>query len=82
MQELNPKAKGGKKYLEKMKVEVLPFNSDLHHEILAFNKDFNDWVEEERKNKEIVKATITNPLQKIIKNANVTSLSKNDYLKI
>ncbi len=49
VQELNPKAKGGKKHLEKMKVVVLPFDSDLHHEILAFNKDFNDWVEEERK---------------------------------
>jgi len=77
VQELNPKAKGGKKYLEKMKVEVLPFASDLHHEILAFNKDFNDWVEEERKKEEIVKATVEGPLQKIIKNADVTSLSKN-----
>ncbi|MCD4691369.1 MAG: hypothetical protein K8R79_00520 [Calditrichales bacterium] len=76
VQELNPKAKGGKKYLEKMKVEVLPFDSDLHREILAFNKDFNDWVEEERKKEEIVEATVTGPLQKIIKNADVTSLSK------
>jgi len=76
VQELNPKAKGGKNYLEKMKVDVFPFESDLHHEILTFNKDFNDWVEEERKKEEIAKAAVAGPLQKIVKNADVTSLSK------
>jgi ATP-dependent DNA helicase RecG len=76
VQELNPKAKGGKKYLEKMKVEVLPFDSDLHHEILEFNKNFNDWVEEERIKEEIAKSVVIGPLQKIVKNADVTSLSK------
>ncbi len=76
VQELNPKAKSGKKYLEKMKVEVLPFDSDLHHEILELNKDFNDWVEEERIKKEIAKSVVIGPLQKIVKNTDVTSLSK------
>ncbi len=76
MQELNPKAKGGAKYLEVIKTEVFPFDSDLHHEILAFNKDFNDWVEEERRNEQIRKSVVSGPLQKIIKNADLTSLSK------
>ena len=76
VQELNPNAKGGKKYLEEMKAEVLPFDSDLHHEILAFNKDFNDWVEEENRKEEIAKAVITGPLQKVVKNASIDSLSK------
>ena len=68
VQELNPKAKGGKKYLEKMKLEVLPFESELHHEILVFNKDFNDWVEEENKKEKIANEVVTGPLQKIVKN--------------
>ena len=81
VQELNPKAKGGKQYLEKMKVEVMPFDSDLHHEILKFNRDFNDWVEEENKKKKIAKVVVTGPLQKAVKNADINSLSK-DALKL
>jgi ATP-dependent DNA helicase RecG len=77
VQELNSKAKGGKKLLEEeYKAEVLPFDKDLHKEILAFNKDFNDWVEEEnRKQKEAIE-TVTGPLQKVIKNTDISFLSK------
>jgi len=77
VQELNSKAKGGKKLLEEeYKAEVLPFDQDLHREILAFNKDFNDWVEEEtRKQKEALK-TVRGPLQNAIKNTDVSFLSK------
>ncbi len=81
VQELNPKAKGGKKYLEKMKVEVLSFDSDLHHEILAFNKDFNDWVEEENNKQKLAKLVVNGPLQAAIKNTSIDSLSK-DALKL
>ncbi len=76
VQELNPKAKGGKKYLEKLKVEVLPFDLDLHHEILEFNKDFRDWVEEENRKEELAKVVVKGPLQKTVKNASLDSLSK------
>jgi len=77
VQELNSKAKGGKKLLEEeYKAEVLPFDQDLHKEILAFNNEFNDWVaEENRKQKEALK-TVTGPLQKAIKNTDISSLSK------
>ena len=77
VQELNSKAKGGKKLLEEQyRVEVIPFDRDLHKEILAFNKDFNDWVEEEnRKQKEAIKA-VTGPLQNVIKNTDISFLSK------
>lgn len=77
VQELNPKAKGGKKNLEEeFKVEVLPFDSDLHHEIIAFNKDFNDWIEEENKREKAVLEIVTEPLQQAVKNASLNSLSK------
>ena len=76
VQELNPRAKGGKQYLEKMNIEVLPFEPDLHHKILEFNKDFNDWVEEENRVKEIANKVINGPLQEIVKTANIGSLSK------
>lgn len=77
VQELNSKAKGGKKLLEEeYKAEVLPFDRDLHKEILAFNRDFNDWVaEENRKQKEALE-TVTGPLQKAIKNTDISFLSK------
>jgi ATP-dependent DNA helicase RecG len=77
VQELNSKAKGGKKLLEdQFKSEVLPFDLDLHKEILGFNKDFNDWVEEEKTHTEMALKIVTGPLQKAIKNADVNSLSK------
>jgi len=77
VQELNSKAKGGKKLLEeKYNAEVLPFDHDLHKEILSFNKDFNDWVEEEsRKQKDALK-TVTGPLQNAVKNTDISFLSK------
>jgi len=77
VQELNSKAKGGKKLLEEeYKAEVLPFDQDLHKEILAHNKDFNDWVEEEARRKKAAIEIVTEPLQKVVNNANVNSLSK------
>lgn len=76
VQELNPKAKGGRDFLKLNKVEVFPFDSDLHHEIKAFNKDFNDWVEEERKKEEASSLVVKGFLQKTVKNADITSLSK------
>ena len=77
VQELNSKAKGGKKLLEEeFKAEVLPFDLDLHKQILAHNKDFNDWVAEETQRKKAAIQIITNPLQKVVNNANVSSLSK------
>jgi len=82
VQELNSKAKGGKKLLEEeYKAEVLPFDKDLHKEILAFNKDFNDWVAvENQKQKDAIK-TVTGPLQKAIKNTDISFLS-NDALDL
>ncbi len=77
VQELNSKAKGGKKLLEEeYKAEVLPFDNDLHKEILDFNKDFSDWVEEENRREETALKIVTGPLQKVIKNADINSLSK------
>jgi ATP-dependent DNA helicase RecG len=77
VQELNSKAKGGKKLLEEeYKAEVLPFDQDLHKEILAFNKDFNDWVEEENRKQEEAVKTVTGPLQEAIKNSDIGFLSK------
>ena len=77
VQELNSKAKGGKNLLEEeFKVEVLPFDSDLHREIIEYNKDFNNWVEEENSKEERAKAIVSGPLQKPVKNANIESLSK------
>lgn len=76
-QELNPKAKGGKILLEKeYKVEVLPFDQDLHKEILAFNKTFNDWVEEENQRQKEALEIVSGPLQKAIKNTDTGFLSK------
>lgn len=59
-----------------MKVEVHQFDSDLHHEIKEFNKEFNDWVEEERNKAEIAASTDSGFLQDSVKNADITSLSK------
>ena len=85
VQELNPKAKGGKKYLEEeFNVEVLPFDRDLQREILNFNKDFNDWVEEENKREKAAKTIISGPLEKPVKSAGIEFLSKDAlelYLK-
>jgi ATP-dependent DNA helicase RecG len=78
VQELNSKAKGGKKLLEEeYNAEVLPFDKDLHKEILAFNRDFNDWVEEENRKQKEALETVTGPLQKAIKNTDISFLSKN-----
>jgi len=78
VQELNSKAKGGKKLLEEeFKVEVLPFDKDLHKEILDFNKDFNDWVEDENRREAEALEIVTGPLQEAVKNADINSLSKN-----
>jgi len=77
VQELNSKAKGGKTLLEEeFKVEVFPFDTDLHREILEFNNDFNDWIEEENRKEERAIAIVSGPLQKPVKNANIGSLSK------
>lgn len=76
VQELNPKAKGGKEYLEKMKVEVDSFYTDLHHEIIDFNKEFNDWVDVERKKEDIAESTNKGFLQQAVKNADISSLSE------
>ncbi len=77
VQELNSKAQGGKTLLEKeFKAEVLPFDTDLHRDILDYNKDFNDWVEEEIKKEESAISIITGPLQKPVTNTNLDSLSK------
>lgn len=82
VQELNSKAKGGKKLLEEeYKAEVLPFDKDLHKEILDFNKDFNDWVEEEKIRKENAIKIVTGPLQEFIKTADINSLSR-DALEV
>lgn len=75
VQELNPKAKGGKEYLVKMKVEVDSFDTDLHHQIIDFNKDFNDWVDDERKKEVIADSVNTGFLQQAVKNADISSLS-------
>jgi ATP-dependent DNA helicase RecG len=77
VQELNSKAQGGKTLLvEEFKAEVLPFDTDLHREIIEYNKDFNDWVEEEKKKEERAIDLVSGPLQKPVKNANIESLSK------
>ena len=77
VQELNTKAKDGKKLLEEeFKAEVLPFDTDLHHEIIAFNKNFIDWVEEEIKKEETAKSIVLGKLQKPLRNVSITSLSK------
>jgi ATP-dependent DNA helicase RecG len=77
VQELNPKAKGGKKLLEeKYGVKVLPFDLDLHKEIQAFNKSFNDWVEEENQSQKEALEIVSGPLQKAIKNTDTGYLSK------
>lgn len=75
VQELNPNASGGKFYLEKIGATVLPFDSDLHHEILDYNKTFNNWVEEEtiRKSKEV--HSIKGFLHAEVENADIKSLS-------
>ena len=77
VQELNSKAKDGKKLLEvEFKAEVLPFDKDLHREILEYNKEFNDWIEEENSKEERTIKISTSPLQKPVANTNLDSLSK------
>jgi len=77
VQELNSKAKGGRKLLEEeYKAEVLPFDKDLHKDILAFNEEFNDWVEEENQREEAALEIISGPLQKAVEHAKIDSLSK------
>lgn len=75
VQELNPDACGGKTYLEERGTTVLPFDSDLHHEILDYNKSFNDWVEEETKKKSNQPILIKDFLQDEVINADINSLS-------
>lgn len=75
VQELNPDASGGKIYLEKMGATVLPFDSDLHHEIIDYNKTFNDWVEEETEKKSKQIPLFKGSLQDEVKNADINSLS-------
>ncbi len=81
VQELNPKASGGNEYLEKMKVKVYPFDSDLHHVVHKFNKDFEDWVEEESKKKTISDSIHTGLLNFSVENSDIGSLSP-DALKL
>lgn len=75
VQELNPDACGGKPYLEERGTTVLPFDSDLHREILDYNKSFNDWVEEETKKKSNQPILIKDFLQDEVINADINSLS-------
>jgi ATP-dependent DNA helicase RecG len=81
VQELNPKAGGGNEYLDKMKVEILPFDVDLHNEIHKFNKDFEDWVEEESKKQAIADSTDSGLLNQAVKNTDISLLSP-DALKL
>lgn len=77
VQELNSKAKGGKKLLEEQyKAEVLPFDHDLHKEILSINKEFNNWVDEENQKRIEGIKIVTDPLQNIVENTNLSSLSE------
>jgi ATP-dependent DNA helicase RecG len=75
VQELNPNASGGKIYLEKMGVTVLPFDSDLHHKIKDYNKSFDIWAEEEAKRKSKEIPILKGSLQDEVKNADINSLS-------
>ena len=75
VQELNPDACGGKAYLEERGTTVLPFDTDLHREILDYNKSFNDWIEEETKKKSDQPVLIKNFLQDEVINADINSLS-------
>ena len=75
LQELNPKASGGNEYLEKMKVEILPFDTDLHNKIHEFNKDFEDWVEEENKKRTIADSTNSGLLNQAVRNSDISLLS-------
>ena len=77
VQELNSKASGGRKLLEvEFQAKVLPFDTDLHREILEYNNIFNDWVEEENRKEENAISIITGHLQKPVENTNLDSLSK------
>jgi ATP-dependent DNA helicase RecG len=77
VQELNSKAKGGKILLEeRFNADVLPFDKDLHKEILAFNRQFIDWVQEENRRETEALEIVTGPLQRTLKNADINSLSK------
>lgn len=75
VQELNPNANGGKQYLEDKKATVLPFDSDLFHEIKEHNKTFDDWVEEERKRKDEEVPSTKSLLDTEIGNADIKSIS-------
>lgn len=61
---------------EKFKAELFPFDQDLHKEILAFNKDFNNWVEEENERESLSREVVSGPLQKSVQNADINALSK------
>ena len=76
VQELNSKAKGGNEYLDKMKVKILPFDSDLHKDLHAINKKFEDWVEVENQNKVIADSTDKGLLNKAVSNSDISLLSK------
>ncbi|MCP4553408.1 MAG: hypothetical protein GY834_15510 [Bacteroidetes bacterium] len=76
VQELNPQASGGNEYLEKMKVEVNAFDTDLHNEIHEFNKNFEDWVEEENSKQAIADSTNSGLLNQLVSNSNISLLSQ------
>jgi ATP-dependent DNA helicase RecG len=76
VQEFNTKASGGRQYLDKMKVEVQTFDSDLQNPIRETNKEFNDWVEEEEKRRQEKNTPVPEGfLSKMVENADVESLS-------
>jgi len=74
-QELNPKARGGNEYLDKMKVDVLRFDTDLHNNIHEFNKDFEDWVEKENKKQAISDSINSGLLNQAVNNSDISLLS-------
>jgi len=75
VQELNSKASGGAKYLIEKKVQVDQFPDEFREEIRKFNKPFNDWVEEENKNIQIVDNIRKGGINKTFDNVELTSLS-------
>ena len=77
VQELNSKASGGIAYLKEMDVEVEQFDKDLHAAIKDFNKDFNDWVEEENEKIKIVDGISKGGLNDTFKNVEISLLSDN-----
>lgn len=75
LQELNPKASGGKMYLEEMGIEVEQFDNEFHKEIKAINNKFNDWVDEENEKKKIAEGIYKGGLNKAFENVDITILS-------